>query len=151
MENNSLNLRVATPEDYGFLFQLQRSTMKDYVQQTWGWDETWQQEYFQQHFNPASCQIINSRGEDIGVLSVESGSEEILLHNIQLIPEYQGKGIGTSLINSILEEARQSGRQVALQVLKVNPARRLYERLGFIEIGQTETHYLMKALPSTSA
>jgi ribosomal protein S18 acetylase RimI-like enzyme len=45
----------------------------------------------------------------------------------------------------VLDEARRSGKPVALQVLKVNPARRLYERLGFSVTGENETLYFMKA------
>src|SRR5207248_4890163 len=39
------------------------------------------------------------------------------------------------------------GQSVGLQVLKVNPARSLYKRLGFLTTGQTATHYLMRATP----
>ncbi len=34
-----------------------------------------------------------------------------------------------------------------LQVLKVNPSRRLYERLGFSETGATDTHIILERLP----
>jgi len=33
---------------------------------------------------------------------------------------------------------------VALQVILSNPARRLYERLGFTVVGQSNTHYHMR-------
>jgi ribosomal protein S18 acetylase RimI-like enzyme len=34
-----------------------------------------------------------------------------------------------------------------LTILKVNPARRLYERLGFTVVGETETHFRLEARP----
>jgi len=46
-----------------------------------------------------------------------------------------------------LEEARHTGQSVGLQVLKVNPARSLYERLGFLLTDETATYYLMRATP----
>jgi RimJ/RimL family protein N-acetyltransferase len=91
-------MRPATADDFDFLYRLHRTTLKEYVAQTWGWDEG-----------------------------------------------RQRQGIGTSVIQQVLDEARRSGKPVALQVLKVNPARRLYERLGFSVTGENETLYFMKA------
>jgi ribosomal protein S18 acetylase RimI-like enzyme len=62
-----------------------------------------------------------------------------------LRPALQGQGIGMLVIQQVLDEAKRSGKPVVLQVLKVNPARRLYERLGFSATGENETHYFMKA------
>lgn len=118
--------------------------MKAYVERTWGWDEAWQQEHFRRNFDPDACRIITVEGEDAGVLSLEIREEEVFLRNIEIMPEHQRKGIGTFLIDSVLGEARGEGKNVVLQVLKVNPARRLYERLGFSITGENATHYLMK-------
>jgi len=151
--NNTMadpTLRPAVPEDFDFLYDLRRATMKDYVVQTWGkWDEEWQRSHFREHFNPAVCRIITFQGQDVGVLSLVEREGEVFLGNIEVSPDYQGKGIGTFVIRSVLKEAHRKGKPVALQVLKVNPARRLYERLGFSVAGETATHYLMKATPTT--
>jgi ribosomal protein S18 acetylase RimI-like enzyme len=140
-------LRPATAEDCDFLYDLHRAAMQDYVAQTWGWDEAWQRNYFQQHFNPAECQIITFEGIEIGVLSVRKRETEVFLKLIEILPEYQNQGIGTAVIKSILEEAYRSGQPVDLQVLKVNPARALYGQLGFLTTGETATHHLMRATP----
>ena len=120
--------------------------------QTWGqWDETWQSHYFQQHLDPSACQIIVLHGQDIGAISVVRRVTDIFLSNIELLPAYQGHGIGTQLIQTLLDEAQQKKVAITLQVLKVNPARRLYERLGFVISGETTTHYQMSATPSVTA
>jgi ribosomal protein S18 acetylase RimI-like enzyme len=46
-------------------------------------------------------------------------------------PSLHGQGFGTQLIQSVITEARHAGASLKLDVLKTNPARRLYERLGF--------------------
>jgi len=143
-----MNLRTANPEDFDFLYRLHRAAIKDYVAQTWGWDEAWQQNYFRQQFNPSANQIIVSQGQDVGVVSVSEKDSEIFLSNIELLPEFQGRGIGTSVIRAVLEDAKRKEKAVVLRVLKVNPVRRLYERLGFSVAGETATHYLMKAVPT---
>ena len=145
-----ISLRPATAEDCDFLYDLHRAAMQHYVAQTWGWDEPWQRNYFQQHFNPAECQVITYQGRACGVVSVLERETEVFLKFIEVLPEYQNQGIGTAVIKSILEEAHHSGQPVGLQVLKVNPARSLYERLGFLATGETATHYLMRATPKQS-
>ena len=143
-----MHLRTATSEDFDFLYSLHRATLKEYVARTWGWDEVWQHNHFRQHFNPSACQVIVFQGQDIGVLCVERREAEIFLSRIEMLPGYQRKGIGTTIILEVLDEAKRMGRLVVLEVLKVNSAaRRLYEHLGFSVTGETETHYLMKAVP----
>ena len=138
-------------DDIDFLFRLHRTAMQTYVTQTWGaWDEGWQLQRFQRHFDPDHYQIIVLQGQDIGVISVVRQVSGMLLSNIELLPAYQGQGIGTYLIKTLLDEARQKGLVLTLQVLKVNPARRLYERLGFVISGETVTHYQMSAVPSAA-
>ena len=146
-----VTLRVATIDDADFLFRLHRTAMQTYVAQTWGaWDEGWQLQHFQQHFDPATCQVIMLHGQDIGLISVVRQGTGMFLSNIELFPAYQGRGIGTYLIKTLLDEANQKGVALKLQVLKVNPARQLYERLGFAISGETATHYQMSAIPSAT-
>ena len=64
----------------------------------------------------------------------------------KILPEYQNRGVGSAVIRDVLAQAQAEGLSVGLQVLKVNPARRLYERLGFSLVGETATHYLMRAM-----
>jgi ribosomal protein S18 acetylase RimI-like enzyme len=80
----------------------------------------------------------------IGLLSVKQNGTEVFISSILILPEHQNKGIGSLIISKITEQAQQQGHSVTLQVLKVNPARRLYERLGFIIEGETDTHFKMR-------
>jgi ribosomal protein S18 acetylase RimI-like enzyme len=148
LDTRGIELRAARQEDAGFLYGLLKATMQAYVAQIWGWDEQWQRAYFQERFDPSQERIVVLEGEDIGVLSMEEKEDEVFLAKIYLLPEYQGQGIGTHLVQSVRDQAFGRGLPVTLQVLKVNPARRLYERLGFVEVGETETHTLMKAIPN---
>ena len=66
------------------------------------------------------------------------------LIQIQLAPSLQGQGFGAQIIQSVISEARDAGASLKLDVLKVNPARRLYERLGFTVITETAHLFEMK-------
>ncbi|HLM00911.1 MAG TPA: GNAT family N-acetyltransferase, partial [Pyrinomonadaceae bacterium] len=70
--------------------------------------------------------------------------DETALVSIRLLPEFQNRGIGTKLIKDVLAASIAKNKPVRLQVLKINPARNLYERLGFEISGETGTHFLMR-------
>jgi len=141
-------LRQATNNDYDFLYTLNKTTLKDFVFQTWGrWEEEWQSARFRANFDTSDYQIIVVDGNDVGEIILVEREADLHIASIEILPEYQGQGIGTAIIKDILARAARAGLPVRLQVLKVNPARRLYERLGFAVIGETEIHYLMCRQP----
>ena len=141
------SLRPVIDADYEFLARLHEATMKETVSQIWGWDDERQAAYFREHWNTANRRVIVVDGLDAGVLEVERRPDAIWLANIEIAPEYQGRGLGSAIIRDLLTEARARGVPLTLQVNRVNRARALYERLGFVETGRTETHYLMAAEP----
>jgi ribosomal protein S18 acetylase RimI-like enzyme len=142
------SLRPVSDADSLWLWSLKRATMKAYVEQTWGrWDDTEQAERFRQGFRPADVSIIVLDGHDAGLLHVERSPGEINLVNIQVAPEFQNRGLGTEVMHALLAEARREKLPLRLQVLRVNPARRLYERIGFAVAGETDTHYQMRWTP----
>jgi len=142
-----VGLRSAAPRDREFLWWLHRETMREYVHSTWGWDDNWQRERFDKNFDPACLQIIEYEGRPIGYISVQRPGNEIFLAAIEIAPEFQDNGVGTYLVGKLLDDADESNLPVRLLVLKVNPARQLYERLGFECAGETPTHYVMKRDP----
>ena len=70
---------------------------------------------------------------------------------IVIAPAHQRQGIGGRLVASVCHDADALGMPVDLQVLKVNPAIRLYQRLGFVLTGETATHYTLRHEPPPAA
>ncbi|MAS37226.1 MAG: GNAT family N-acetyltransferase [Anaerolineaceae bacterium] len=138
-------LRPVTQADYEFLYDLNRRTMRVYVEPLWGWDEAVQRENFQQRFKLDDHFIIVVDGTNAGRLSVDRSAERIFLSQINLLPDFQGKGIGSNLIESLKAEAAQANQPLELRVLQTNrPARRLYTRLGFVVFDENDTHLWMR-------
>ena len=109
------------------------------------WDDVVQKEYYDKFINNVreNAYIIEYDNKDIGFYNgeiLEDGDYEI--GNICIIPEYQGKGIGTKILEDIIKENQE--RNIKLQYFKQNPVGKLYERLGFVLVGQTEFHYQME-------
>ncbi|MFC3736774.1 GNAT family N-acetyltransferase [Paractinoplanes deccanensis] len=84
-------------------------------------------------------------GEVIGRLRVVRDAGGLRLAGLQLVPEAQGRGIGTSIVRDLQERAAHEGVPLLLGVEKDNPrARRLYERLGFRKTGEANGEDLLR-------
>jgi ribosomal protein S18 acetylase RimI-like enzyme len=143
-----VQLRPATLDDVEALFRIHRDSLGPYVEQTWGpWDESWQVQNFREAFDVKVRQVIESEGQVIGFVDVVQKEDSTVLASIEIAPAFQRRGIGAQLIRDVLERAASRGVPVNLRVLRINPARRLYERLGFEVVDATETHYMMTAHP----
>jgi GNAT superfamily N-acetyltransferase len=130
-------LRAAVASDSEFCFQLHKTAMGGYVTAVWGWDEQVQREFHARAFDPGRWQVISADGADAGLIDVEYRPGEIYLSRIELLPAYQGRGIGASLVQALIAEARRGGQELALDVLAVNQrAWALYQRLGLREVGR---------------
>src|SRR6516165_4155946 len=126
-----VTLRPATPADSEFCFQLHKAAMSGYITAIWGWDEQRQRDAHPRKFNPGRWQIITADGTDIGMIDVEYRPAEIYLSRIEILPDYQRRGIGTRLISALLDQARLKGQDLVLDVFTINHrARALYQRLG---------------------
>ena len=134
-----LALRQATEVDRELFWQLLVQSMRPYVEATWGWHDADQRERFAAAFDPAACQVIELDGAAVGGLRVDYDTTPVRLLTIQIFPQFQCRGLGSAIITGILQQV--AGRPVWLQVLKVNPAKALYERLGFRVTHETETHW----------
>ena len=146
-------LRPATPADSEFCFQLHKAAMGGYITATWGWDEQRQRGFHARSFSPGRWQIITADGADIGMLDVDYRAGEIYLSRIELHPCQQGRGVGSSLVRALIDEAVQNGQDLVLDVLTVNRrAQALYQRLGLKEVarhGPANIKITMRVSPAT--
>jgi ribosomal protein S18 acetylase RimI-like enzyme len=140
------SVRRASADDRDLIFDMNRATMREYVEAVWGWDETWQRRHFDEHFDPdENVQIIESAGQDVGMTNAVERPRDVLLVNIRVLPEWQCQGIGSSVVRSVIERADAARKPVTLKVLRVNTrAQQLYRRLGFAVDREEEHHLWMK-------
>ena len=140
-----LQRRPATESDYQFMWNLHQRTFRTYVEATWGWNEEWQSEYFRETRDLSRYEILTDDGRDIGCLGIRNEEQVLFLEYIAILPEYQNQGVGSEVVRDLLRSAAERGVTVGLSVLKVNPARKLYERMGFQVIGSDEFRYYMES------
>jgi GNAT superfamily N-acetyltransferase len=125
-----------------------KETMREYVIATWGtwWEEQSRQETVEQ-VTAGRTEIIELDGQAIGVQLVDRPGTHIQLVQLYIAKEFQRRGFGTRLLKRLLEEARGSNLPIRLRVLAVNPAKALYERLGFVVVERTPERYSMEWVP----
>jgi ribosomal protein S18 acetylase RimI-like enzyme len=125
----SYQLRPAAMRDYRFIYCLRRSTLQCYL------DEIAlppaEQGPFYARFDYTRHCLVYLEETPVGALSVLERDDGLHLANLHLLPAYQGRGLGTALVRGVQARAVASRQRLTTQVLKVNPARAFYERLGF--------------------
>src|SRR4051794_22295292 len=97
-----------------------------------------------------SASIVEVDGRPVGLLKVLREPREWRIMQVQLLPDVQRAGIGARLLGALVAEAEAAGVVLTLSVLKANPARRLYERLGFGVVSEHENGYQMRAERASS-
>lgn len=95
-------------------------------------------------FENASRKKESQIKESIGRLYVDRRADEIRIIDIALLPGHRGKGIGASLMRSLINEASGSDRSVSIHVEHNNPAMKLYRRLGFRHVRDEGVYYFMR-------
>jgi ribosomal protein S18 acetylase RimI-like enzyme len=136
----NISQRAATLDDLEWLDLFYESMIRPYVELTHEWDST----KFREYFDPNIIEVIQVDGIDIGMLKVEERDDYIYLGDIHIDRAYQNKGIGTSLIKIVIESASITNKPIRLRVLKGNPAKNLYLRLGFQQIKTLDNSYMLE-------
>jgi ribosomal protein S18 acetylase RimI-like enzyme len=153
LPSSSLSLRPITPSDEPFLARLYASTREQELAQT-NWNDEQKAMFCRMQFNAqttdyqrnypdASFQIIERDGLAAGRLLVLRSDDKIHVIDIALMPEHRGAGIGTKFLRELQDEAKAAGKPLSIHVEQFNPARRLYDRLGFQQIEEKGVYLLM--------
>ncbi|MGP4844396.1 GNAT family N-acetyltransferase [Marinobacter sp. 1Y8] len=140
-------LRKSRPDEIEWLYELNRESYHEVVVRQFGrWDDAVQRSlFFSKWETPRAARIIQLGTDRMGVLILDHHDDCDWLQEIQIGPDHQGRGLGTTLLLELIADARSRGVPVRLQVLHANDgARRLYERMGFLEVQRLENHYLME-------
>lgn len=154
----NITLRPITDADMAFLHRLYATTRESELMQV-PWTAVQkaafvsqqfhaQHQYWQENYTDTSWDLILADGQPIGRLYVARWPDDIRIVDIALMPEQRGGGLGTRLLRDVLAEGDASGRKVSIHVEMFNPARHLYERLGFVQAGERGVYLLMERHPA---
>jgi len=153
----SVTVRPVEAADEAFLYQVYASTREEELA-VLDWDAAQkdaflrmqfaaQHHHYREHYPDAAFQVILADDRPAGRLYVDRWPGEIRIVDIALLPQFRNSGIGTLLLQDLLAEAQLAGKPVSIHVERFNPARRLYERLGFLTIADEGVYLLMEWSP----
>ena len=146
-----LTLREAKESDEIFVDTLTRISMRPFVEAVWQTEAEREYYYTLNPFEAERTKIVQLEGKDVGRITLRDDKEGRWIVAIHLMPEAQGKGIGRYLLTKVIEKATQEQKDLYLTVLKVNPARHLYAKLGFEVYDERNHRYYMKRLHTFSS
>jgi GNAT superfamily N-acetyltransferase len=99
---------------------------------------------FRERWNVPEVRIITLDGADIGWLQSMTRDGALFLAQFFVEPAHRRQGIGTEVMNHLIEEAKLAGHAMTLGVVKTNPALQLYQRLGFRTTHDDDRKFYMR-------
>lgn len=150
----AIRFRDASPEDVPFLEYLYATTRIEEMKVVpWTPDQkaafihqqfTAQKNHYEEFYPDCKFLVIEMEGAPIGRLYLDREEENIEIVDIALLPEFRGRGIGRMLLEEILAEGAATGKAVGIYVENFNPARQLYDKLGFRHIADNGVYHQME-------
>jgi len=151
---SNLTVRPEHPQrDEAFLFELYASTRQEELD-AWGWPAEMRQQFLALQFQAsqglraafpdAEFQIVLIDGVNAGRFVVQRTRECLRVVDMALLPRYRAAGFGSALLQRVFGEATGTRKPLRLEVMKTNRAARLYQRLGFVVIGEDELQFQME-------
>ncbi|BAS15635.1 acetyltransferase [Arthrobacter sp. Hiyo8] len=125
------SLRPALPADAAWIAELRAVVMRPDLERLGRWDPVRVRERFLKAFQPEHTFVIAVEGQAAGVIAVRPESDALWIEHFYVAQEFQGQGLGAGVLRRIMGESKDH-RPFRLNVLQGSPARRLYERHGFV-------------------
>lgn len=132
--SQKMKLRRGVIEDQDWLFDLFRTTMQDYIDIAWGWDELLQREGFTTSLPAKNFEILLCDGNRVGSYHLSEKPGYLLLDMILVAPGQQRSGYGTQMMDRVKARSRTTSKPIHLSVLKTNPAVAFHTAAGFEQI-----------------
>ncbi|MGH2553134.1 MAG: GNAT family N-acetyltransferase [Chitinophagaceae bacterium] len=151
-----IELRPVEEKDQAFMEKVYRSTREKELEIT-GWTELQKQAFvfmqysaqlseYKEKFPGAAFQLIVYKKKPAGRFYTWQGDNEIRLIDITLLPQFRGRGIGTFLLQDLINQSNRILKKISLHVEPSNPALKLYQQMGFIHIKNNGRHYYMERI-----
>ena len=157
---DSLTRRPITPDDMALLETIYASTREiEMAIVPWSDQEKAaflrmqfeaQHRHYHTFFPNAQYLLLFDGDVPVGWIYLDRRGTEMQVMDIAILPPYRNQGLGTALMREVMDKAFAEGLSVGLHVENFNPARRLYDRLGFLPVSEDGVHIRMTATPPSS-
>lgn len=135
------SLVQATEADFGTLLKLRLMTMPTHLENA-GIFLSEGEHKARVNEQYSSSHLIMKKDEMVGMLKYQELADDFNIMQLQIFPAYQNQGIGHQVLTQFIQN--RQGKCIRLTVLKDNPAKNLYDRLGFTITGEDEYEFFMQ-------
>lgn len=141
-----LTLHPMTEADHEATWSIHRDAFRDAVVRKLGrWDEEWLHEAWQSDISQGEVLEVRLDGALVGYVQLVRGEGDVFIKTMAVT--CRGQGVGTTLLGMLKDMAAREGASLALSVYADNPAMALYERAGFVVLGQEGIRVRMRWTP----
>jgi ribosomal protein S18 acetylase RimI-like enzyme len=137
-----INFRQAVPEDFDYCARIYFAEMATIIRE-FKLDCEAHAASFRRQWDVTDVRIIMRDGADIGWLQSTAREGALFLGQLFVDRRFQRRSFGTEVMHRLISEANEAGQPLRLEVVKINPAKRLYDRLGFRTTGEDDRKYHM--------
>ena len=81
--------------------------------------------------------------EPVGAVRLKELPGLLEIRSIEIYPKYQNQGIGTALIQHLIQRAHYEKIELFLRAFQINPAINLLMRMGFKIYDENDTHFML--------
>lgn len=154
LHHSTLSLRPVTGGDDELLFTIYAATRTAEMARLTGWSEGQKEQFlrmqflaqhtwYRQNYPGAGFWIIQSNGEPVGRLYLDTQFQpgDMRIIDIALLPAWRNQGIGSRILRDITAFAGSRNKSVSIHVESFNPAKKLYQKLGFHFVSATNGVY----------
>lgn len=140
----------AHQSDFDRLFALRILTMRESLERIGRFDQQRALERFQNSFRPQHTRLIIVKDQFAGCVALGPNEDSWLLEHFYITPQFQGHGLGSLVLSSLMTQADQAQKTIKLSVLQQSDAARFYERHGFHKTGEDEWDIYYARMPVIS-
>jgi len=146
----SISFRQALDQDFDYCRRLYFEEMEWIIEEL-HLDRDAQAAGFQQQWDVTQVRIIALDGADVGWVQTMTQEDELFVAQMFVDRPFQRRGIGTEVMKRLIGGAEGVNQVTRLNVVKINPAVHLYERLGFQVIREDDRKFYMRRDPAEGA
>ncbi|MCA9839087.1 MAG: GNAT family N-acetyltransferase [Trueperaceae bacterium] len=143
----NLSLSPVTLEDAEDLVMLRIAAMRESLERIGRFDQARARERFLANFTPEYTRHIELDGIKTGFVVVKPFETGLLLDHLYIRPDFQGRGLGSRVLETVFMEADEKGLAIRVGALKGSDSNRFYQRHGFklVEQADWDNYYLRPA------
>ncbi len=124
-------MRALTSQDTEWLVALKEAAMRPDLERLGVWDPGRSRRRLLEELAPASTWLVLAAEQRVGSVALRPGKDEEWLQHFYVLPEHQGRGLGSAVLRDLLDR-RDDSRPVRLLAVRGSAALGLYARHGFI-------------------